>query len=190
METPERNFSRRAIVEVEEVDGIQRSWKRVGDGTLTRIDFKDIKCEQLSINFPETRNPRFRIVIENRDSPPLDISGIAATGNIYEIIFLASSEQSLRLAYGDADANPAEYDTAALRELLQAGYVPQTAEMGSQELHIPPDGKGAFRWPALLSNRMFVLAMIAMLVIVLGLGLYRAGRRVDAVHPDPPPNAP
>jgi hypothetical protein len=190
IETPERNFSRRAIVEVEEVDGIQRSWKRVGEGTLTRIDFKDLNREQLSINFRESRNRRFRIVIENRDSPPLAITGITASGNVYELIFLTSSEQSLRLVYGDAEADPAEYDTAALRELLQSGYVPRTAEMGSQEPHIAPDGKGAFRWPALLSNRMFVLTMIALLVIVLGLGLYRAAGRVDDAHPDPPPNSP
>lgn len=190
IETPERNFSRRAIVEFEEVDGIQRSWKRVGEGTLTRIDFKDLKREQLSINFRETRNRRLRIVIENRDSPPLAITGITATGNLHEIIFLASSEQSLRLVYGDAEAKPAEYDTAALRELLQAGYVPRTAEMGSPEPHTALDGTGETRWPAILSNRMFVLAMIAILVIVLGLGLYRAARRVDAAHPEPPPKSP
>jgi hypothetical protein len=178
IETPERNFSRLAIVEVEEVDGIRRNWRPISDVTLARIDFKDLEREQLSINFPESRHKQYRVVVENRDSPPLDITGITAQGNVYKVVFLATPEQSFHLVYGDADAKPAEHDTQTLRELLQAGYVPRSAELGEQQTR-DSGGAEALNWPAILNNRMVLLAIIVVLVIVLGIALYRASRHLE-----------
>ena len=177
IETPERNFSRRAVVEVEDVTGVQRRWRRIGEAALTRLDFKEFEREELSIHFPETRSRRYRIVIENRDSPPLDITGVATQGNVYEVVFLANPEKSFQLAYGNADAGPAEHDTRALRELIQAGYVPQPAKLGEQQARDPD--KGGFNWPAVWNNRAAMVAVIALLVLILGIVLYRTSRRLD-----------
>ena len=58
IETPERNFSRRAVVEVEDVDGIRRNWRPIAEAPLTRIDFKSFSRKQLSLHFPESRERR------------------------------------------------------------------------------------------------------------------------------------
>lgn len=190
IETPERNFSRRARVEVEETDGLQRRWRTVGEATLTRIDFKDLNREQLSIPLRETRARKFRIVVENRDSPPLEITDITAEGNVYEAIFLATPDHEYRLVYGDADSKPAQYDTQVLEELLQAGYGPRSAELGEPQPHATAEGPTRFEWSEVLNNRMVLFAIICVLVLVLGISLYRASRRLDEPTSEPPNEAP
>jgi len=188
METSERNFSRRAIVEVEEVDGVQRKWRTLAEATLTRIDFKDLQREQLSISFPEIRKRTYRILIENRDSPPLNITGIRAQGNVYEAIFLARPERSYHLVYGDSDRKPARHNTQVLEELLEKNYTPRSAELGEQQPHATSEETDDFEWLAILNNRMLLLALIGVLVLVLGASLYRASRRLDDTPPTPPPD--
>ncbi|HXT57674.1 MAG TPA: hypothetical protein VN699_03525, partial [Pirellulales bacterium] len=39
LETPDRNFSRHAAVEAEEARGVNKTWRRIGEGTVSRIDF-------------------------------------------------------------------------------------------------------------------------------------------------------
>ncbi len=182
IETPEQNFSRHAIVEVEDVDGVRRSWRAIGEATLTRIDFQGFAREHLSIRFPEERERKFRIVLENRDNPPLNITGVIARGNIYEVDFLAKPGRSYRLDYGDADAEAAETDQQVLEKLLEADFVPRPAKLGEQQPR--KSEPEAFRWSAILNNRVILGAMIFVLVIVLGIGLYGASRRLDHTPPE------
>lgn len=186
IETDQRNFSRRASVQVEHIEGVQRTWQSLGEATLTRIDFQDLQREQLSIGFPETRRGRFRIVIENRDSPPLDVTGIAAEGNVQELVFLAAPGETYRVIYGHAGAEPADYDTAAVDELLRSGYAPTPAELGDQQVHADADGPVARNWPALLNDPALLVGVITVLVILLALGLYQAARRVEETSSAPP----
>lgn len=174
LQTPERNFSRRAAVEVEQQRGVQTSWRTIGQATLTRIDFKGLKQEQLAIGFPESRQETYRLVIDDRDSPPLEVSGIKADGNVYEVLFLASRDTSYQLVYGSDDAESPQYDTAAIARVLGEGFQPTQAELG-------PVGTGTgrpavFRWSDLVNNRPLLFGAIALLVIVLAWGLYHAAK--------------
>lgn len=177
LQTPARNFSRRAAVEIEQKRGVQTSWRQIGQGTLSRIDFKDLNEEQLAIDFSETRQDAYRLVIDDRDSPPLKVSDVKARGNVYELVFLAAPGSSYRLMYGSADAELPQYDTVAIRQVLSKGFQPAQAKLG-------PQGPGilepsVFQWSKLLNNRFFLFSAIALLVIVLGWGLYNATKRFD-----------
>lgn len=177
LQTPARNFSRRAAVEVEEKRGVQTSWRTIGANTLSRIDFKGLKQEQLAIEFSESRRDAYRVAIDNRDSSPLEVTGIKAKGNEYEIVFLASPDTQYRLAYGSTDAAPPQYDTAAISQVLGEGFRPTLAELGPLT---PAQGQAAaFRWSDILNNRPLLFGAIVLLVIVLGWGLYHAMKRVD-----------
>ena len=177
LETSARNFSRRAAVEVEEKRGVQTSWRTIGANTLSRIDFKGLKQEQLAIEFPESRRDAYRMAIENRDSPPLDVTGITAQGNEYEIVFLASPDTRYQLVYGSADAEPPRYDTAAITQVLSEGFRPAQAELGPL---VPGMSQPAtLRLSDLLNNRPLLFGAIALLVIALAWGLYHAMKRVD-----------
>jgi hypothetical protein len=177
LETPDRNFSRHAAVEVEKVRGVKKTWEKIGEGTLSRIDFRNLKREKLSISFPESRQSQYRIIIDDRDSPPLEITGIQAEGNVYEVVYLAVPDRHYQLVYGSADAEPASYDTAALQELLNESFRPAQAELGTQ---IPRQGgPPAFKWSKLLNSPLLLGAVIMLLVIAFGWGLYRAIQRME-----------
>ena len=101
-------------------------------------------------------------------------------------MFLAKPGRSYHFEYGNADAKPAETDRQVLKKLLEADFVPREAKLGEQQ----PGGAAeteAFRWSVLLNNRWFLGITILVLVIVLGIGLYGASRRLDHTPPDPPP---
>ena len=188
LETPDRNFSRHAVVEVEKVQGVKKTWQKVGEGTLSRVDFKNLKREELAISFPESRQTQYRIVVDNRDSPPLAVSGIKAEGTIYEAVYLAapdkhdSPDRHDRIVYGAIDAERATYDTAAIQELLGKGFRPSRAELG-------PEGPSAvgpapFKWSKLLNNPLLLGGAVTVLVILLGWGLYGAVKRMDKLPGD------
>ena len=179
LETPDRNFSRHAAVEVEKMQGVKRTWEKIGEGTLSRVDFKNLKREKLSISFPESRHTQYRIVIDDRDSPPLKVAGIKAEGNVYEVVYLAIPDGHYQLLYGSADAEPATYDTAALQELLRERFRPAQAELGTQIPRQSGDGPPAFKWSKLVNNPLLLGGVITLLVIVLGWGLFRAIKRMD-----------
>lgn len=177
LETPDRNFSRHAVVEVEVVQGVTKNWKKIGEGTLSRVDFKNLKRDELAIAFPESRPAHFRIIIENRDSPPLVVSGIKAEGNVYELLYLAAPDRHDQLVYGSEEAERATYDTAAIEELLRNGFQPSPAELGPEAATaVRP---APFRWSKLLNNPFLVGGVVAVLVMALGWALYGAARRMD-----------
>lgn len=179
LETSDRNFSRHADVEVERVEGVQRSWRKIGEATLSRVDFRNLKREELSITFPESRHALHRIVIENRDSPPLKVSGVVAERNVYEVVYLAGPDRRDHLVFGDPDAERAAYDTAAIEELLRSGVQPTEAELGTVGSGV---GKpSAVKWSKLIGNPLVLGGIVVVLVIVLGWGLYRATQRIDTL---------
>jgi hypothetical protein len=162
---------------------VQRSWRKIGEATLSRVNFHNLKREDLSIAFPESRHAHYRIVIENRDSPPLAVSGIMAEGNVYEILYLAGPDRHDRLLYGSDDGERASYDTAAIEELLRSGIQPTEAELG-------PEGAGTgrpvgVRWSKLFTNPVVLGGTVTVLVIALGWGLFRAVQRMDTMSGGP-----
>jgi len=189
LESPSKNFSRSCVIEAQVREGTQTSWKEIGSATLSRIDFKHLKREQLTISFPETRSGQYRLVIDNRDSPPLAVAGIAAEGNVYEVIYLTSANQSLRLAYGDPDALSPSYDTAAIQTLLAENIRPEIVTLGAEQpsIGIKPAG---WKLSHLVNDPRMLTTVIGVLVILLGLGLYSTVKRLDADSPPPPPGSP
>lgn len=182
--TSDKNFIRRAVVEVEKVKGVKRTWRKIGEGAVSRIDFKNLKRENLSISFRESRQAQYRIVIDNRDNAPLEITGIEAEGNRYELVFLAAPDTGYQLFYGAADAESATYDTAAIQELLRRGFQPLQVELGVQQPSEGASRPAAFRWTQLLNNSWLLGSVITLLVIVLGWGLYHAVKRMDKLQSD------
>src|SRR5205807_6967045 len=168
---------RHAVIEEQQIRGVRKSWRRIAEGTLSRVDFRTLNREELALKFSESRQPQFRMVIDNRDSPPLEVAGIKAEGDVYELDFLAGPGRRYQLIYGSVDADAATYDTAAIEELLRKGFQPARAELGPQQ---PAPGAGrpsAFKLSKILNNPLLLGGVIALLVIVLGWGLYSAVRR-------------
>jgi hypothetical protein len=180
LETSDRNFSRTARVEALRQRGQNSTWETLGSATVSRLDFRELKRESLDIAIPETRETNLRFVVENGDNAPLNISRIATRGPAYEVVFMGDPKASYRLAYGNATIEPPSYDTAAIAASLAANYKPLPAELGKQSVlsaEAPSVGEPVLA--RLLNSPIFLTLAIALLALALGIGLYRASRRLD-----------
>lgn len=187
LETPSRNFSRRVIVQVEYVDGVRQEWRALAEATLLRIDFRNLSREELVVTFPQTRADRYRLVIENRDSPPLEVTGIAAEGTVYEAVFFAEPEREYRLAYGDELALAPHYDVAAIEALLLQGVEPQPAALAAEQ-PLSAAGPRATTFRDLLNSKPLLIGLVIVLVLSLGWGLYHAVQRMETLPKNEPPS--
>lgn len=185
--TPDRNFSRTVRLEVQgraSPPSAKAEWRDVIGSTMTRIDFRGLRRENVSITVPESRQDHYRIVIENRDSAPLDVTDVMARGAVYDVIFLARPGEQYRLAYGNESLAAPNYDTAALAASLSAGFKPLAATLGEQSslANVPLAAEPALM--RLLNDPKVLGGVFALLVAMLAVGLYRATRRLDSLPPD------
>lgn len=181
LEIPDANFSREATVQVPVTKGVTTNWVEVGRATVSAIRFRGFQREHLKIEFPEQRHQQYRIVISNQDNPPLEITGVKPEGNVYRALFFAAEGAQYQVRYGSELAEEPSYDTAAISVARDQGYQPAAATVGPEEVN-PAFGEGpGFQFATLLDNPYFLGGVIALMVIVLALLLYRAGRHVEQI---------
>lgn len=184
LESTSRNFSRRAVVQVADTNGLKVSWRTVGESRISRFEFRDLQEEHLEIAFPEQRKESWRILINNQDSPPLEIDAIRAEGHLYQLVFLAAAGQKYSLHYGrqgNDDTDTPQYDVAAIRAVLEKGAVPVSATVGAATAvsteHDVDVGQ--------VINNPFVLGIvITLMVAVLAWALFHAGKRIEELPPE------
>jgi hypothetical protein len=176
LETSSRNFNRRGKVYVPVETNAAANWVEVGSGALSLIQFRAFRHAKLHIDFPEERQDRYQIEIENGDNPPLEITSVEAEGPAYRLIFLTSPGRTYRVEYGSDSAQSPRYDTADVLASLSHGYQPIAVKLGPQTA-IP--GYRARRGPpGILNNRVFFALAIIVMVLALGWALLRAGQRI------------
>jgi len=179
--TPDVNFSRRVSVLVPVARGVATDWVPVGGGTINVIRFRGFGRQSLPVTFPRQRQKRYRVVIANRDDPPLAITGVSAEGSIDQAVFFAAKGANYRLAYGCESAAAPDYDTSALAETLASGYQPVAAALGRQ-MDNPQFGGDSRPWlRRALGSPLVLGGTIAVMVVVLTLILFRAGRRIEGL---------
>lgn len=185
--TSSRNFSRQAAVQVP-TGGRIPDWRDIGSGKLTLIDFQGFERKNLRIDFPESRHREYRLVIENQDNSPLEVTGIEPRGAVHELVFVAKPNSPYALFYGNSQVAPPNLDTAVIRELLSQGFDPQQASLAEQAqvIGVPPPAP----WWDLLSNPALLFTVACVLVVLLGFGLYQATKRVDQLTGDPSEHSP
>jgi hypothetical protein len=177
VKTDDKNFSRSVTIEsVFENAGELRKTETLG--TLTRFAVGSLQRDELTLKIPEARATRYRLVIENGDNPPLAIRGVELSGPRYELIFLATDGEKYRLEYGSPDAEPGRFDTAALAAVLREGppKVAGALAEARENLSAP-----LARWRPWNDPNVLVSAIV-LLTLLLGWGLWRAGRRLDVAE--------
>ncbi len=168
------NFTRRVRVEVPSGSSSD-TWQAIANATISRIAFRNLLDEALGIHFPERRSPRFRLIIENHDSPPLEIRGVEAQGPLWQAVYIARAGQEAHLYYGATPSQPPRYDTAPIRRVIDGGYTPLTLGLGEPTAN-PHYRKPGFALTNLVGSRAFFLASVAIMVAVLAIALVRAAR--------------
>ena len=182
--TSSRNFSRHATVQVAtEVDD-DIEWLDVGSSTISQFQLRNLQEEHLTISLPETRDDRLRLVIKNGDSPELAIDAVEAVGHQYEVVFLGAPDMHCRLMYGSQSASAPSHDTVALQTALAENMSPIAGALGTQ---LELQDSGVVKAPdlkTLLNNPILLGAIVGVLVILLGWGLYQASRRIEGMPPE------
>jgi hypothetical protein len=174
--TASRNFSRSATVLIPVQQGMRTDWVEVGRGTLSLIQFRAFRRAELRVDFPEQRQERYQLVIENADNPPLEITGVEAEGTGYRLVFLRTEGRTYRVEYGSDTAERPKYDTAAVLGSLQKGFQPVTVKLGPQ---VANPGYKTVRGPRnILNSTVFLALAIVVMVLVLAWALFRAGQRI------------
>lgn len=183
IETASRNFSRAVRVGPPEDAGRGRpDGGMIGAGMITRIDVAGVRTEQMTIPVRASRLPIVELVIDDGDSPPIDVTGITTRGPARDLLFLAEPGATYRLAYGGDLAAP-RYDTAAIRAASGAGVATLPAALGPESVGALPAARPAPVW--LLADGRFQFGVILVLVVILAAALFRAARRIDASPPSP-----
>ncbi len=180
IQTQSTNFSRTVLVEIPKLRAGVQDWEQIGTGAVRQFSIRDLEEEELEVRFPESRSDKFRVIIENRDSPPLEISSVIARGPVHEAVFLASPERDYSLVY-EADVEAPDYDLAAINRLLHDGAEPIAAELSDQEERT--DAEPAAFDPKAILNNAYVLGSIAVVLIaLLGWALFSASKRIQDVE--------
>ena len=177
--TDSRNFSRPAVVEIPVVHGVQTNWVQTGQATISLTDFADVHREELTITFPEQRQENYRITIANQDNPPISITAVKAQGNTYHAKFLASKDRKYQVYYGSETAKAPRYDTATVFASMREGYQPVDVQLADQVANPAFDRDADFAFGRFLENKLVFGGVIAVMVVVLGWILFRAGRKVS-----------
>jgi len=174
--TSSRNFSRHAKVLIPVQRGVRTDWVEVGRGTLVNIQFRAFRRAELRVDFPEQRQERYQLVIENADNPPLEITGVEAEGTGYWLVFLGSDGRTYRVEYGSDTADSPQYDTAAVLASLHRGFQPVPVTLGPKIAN--PGSKTERGLRDIVNSAVFLTVAIVVMVLVLAWALFRAGRRI------------
>jgi hypothetical protein len=174
-----RNFSRQATVQVETFSGAESSWSTIAEATISHFQLRDFQDEHMTIGLPETRAGKFRLVLENRDNPALTMDSVEIAGHQHEVVFVGTPGKSVRLEYGSESTQKPELDTVALKTALAKDITPIAATLGIQTVNLASAAPQPLDAKRLLNNPLIVGAVIGVLVIVLGWGLFQASRKID-----------
>lgn len=112
--TSSRNFQRQVRVQRPAGGG----WSDLGRGSVSLFQIDGFRRESLDLDIAETRADRLRLLIEDGDSPPLDVVGVDGEAVDRRVAFVATAGRSYRLEYGSGALPAPRYDADAVLAAL------------------------------------------------------------------------
>lgn len=176
------NFSRTCTLEAKDAVDAAAPWTAVLSCRLTRVRAGHFQMENTCLTpGGPCRFRVYRLTIRNQDSPPLRVKGVAAKGEVRELVFFADPSQAYRLLYGGDDIPAPQYDIGDV--LANAETAAMDAYLaGDQKAN--PDYRPGERKRFKLDGRKLMAGAIVLMVAVLGWIIIAAARRLG---PSPEP---
>ena len=177
------NFSRSLTVEATDGPGAAgepETWRHIAGTTVSRIDTGAYRQDAATV--PLGRPCRFRrcrLTIANLDSPPLDIGGVEARGEVHEALFFCSSARAYRAFHGARDMPAPRYDIGAVLTRAETAET-DTYRLGEER---PNPAHRPAPAPAFSGGRKLLVAAVALMVITLGALIARSLRKLDTLPP-------
>ncbi|HHX97449.1 MAG: DUF3999 family protein [Kiritimatiellia bacterium] len=167
LETADRNFQRTARIQVPALINGRPAWRTIADAKPAMLDLPGCTTNRLTMDFPEQRAPRLRLLIDNADNPPLAITALRPHGPTYRLIWLAHPEEPYRLAYGNPALPAPAYDLYPIRTALDQDIQPTLWTLAPAPETTPPRGGilQLFTRPAIF-GALLGLATLALLLLL------------------------
>lgn len=175
-----RNVTLYAVNTGNSQDHLAEKEQRLTESSITKISLPKSSQTNLTIPFPPIRNSRYRLVIENGDSPPLKDISLKASGESYEILFLTAPNQKYSLTYGNLLLNAPNYDLLAIRTALDSKIPAISGRLGAATPIRLVDPRPT--WERLFENRLVLGALFTLLLGILAWTLYQASKRLASIE--------
>ncbi|MFM7117113.1 MAG: hypothetical protein ACKO0N_10795 [Planctomycetota bacterium] len=181
LQTADDNFSRAVVIEAREPisENGNKTFREVAKGTISKVHLPGAELDRMELSLPETSSSSYRLIIFNLDSQPVKISSVTATGNNYQLFFLAQPGESYRVEYGGGEVEKPSFDTVAISTALQKRLESLPAKLGeATKVETAATPK-----PRSWTMPIWVFWLVAAcLVALIGSGLYSAAKRVDGLE--------
>ena len=181
LRTSSVNFHRTASVEG---SNDRQTWMPLsGDVDLYSYRTAKFVGDSLDIAYGEATSRYLRLVIQNRDDPPLTVEGIDVSGIARRVLFKGQPGAVYALYYGNSEAGAPAYDLERLLPYLDTEN-PIAATLGPQQDN--PQFAGP-QTPASEGYPWLIPAGVAVAAVVLAAILFGIFRQVRKVLPPPDP---
>jgi hypothetical protein len=180
LEGSARNFSRQVRIEIPVTEQGRDHWRGVSSARIFNAELPGYARDSRTVDFPEQRVSRLRLVIANGDNPPLADVRLRAFGPAYHALLLAEPGRSYRLLYGAKDMPVPSYDLEAVLAPARLGLRPVEWRLGAVQAnggYTPGWGD----WKRWLDSRGFLTAVIVLAAAGLLALLARTLRHVGEV---------
>ncbi len=181
LQTSGINFSRPVTIEGKSEVG-DGNFKMLHHGTYSHISVGDVKHDRRTLHLPSpSRCAAWRITINNRDNPSLEITGISLEEECVEAVFVNTPASSYRAFYGGKQATLPRYDVAAI--LNAVGRTPVAEFRLGDELQ-NPQYKRTRGGRLHIGGQAILTIAILLMVGALGWGVAVAAKKVDLTNID------
>tara|TARA_R110000850_G_scaffold16207_5_gene50766 strand:- start:1487 stop:2878 length:1392 start_codon:yes stop_codon:yes gene_type:complete len=175
----DRNFRREVRVEVPRTD-VPDEWRVIESSVVYRYEIGEVREECLSFRMEEYRSDRYRLVISNKDSPPIRVKGVEGRGSIYNMIFISEPGDRFQAFYGSGKntVKKPSYDVAAIIRARGAGVGQEVFPFG-EPMANEAYKKAEVSVRSLFERKWVLWLAIALVVAVLIWALYGTVKRVE-----------
>jgi hypothetical protein len=165
----ETNFKRKVLILWSNVDE-DEEYREAGAGFIYNITMPDYSGEDTVVSYPEVRSRYLKIIIEDKDDPPLHISNIDVLGILKKITFRAESNERYCLYFGNPKAKDPSYDIEELFYYLDPeSLVPwHLEEVTENPNYIPPKDETPFteKYPWIIWGAIILMILVLGTIIL------------------------
>lgn len=173
--TPAINFSRPIRIEGRggpEGGGFDTRFR----GVYSHISVGDVERDQRRLHLTRlSRCSEWRVIIDNKDSPALDISGVWMEEKVHEAVFLGTRGANYRVVYGGADTARPRYDVATI--VSTVGRSPVASYRLGEVLE--NSAYRQMRWRLNIGGKTVLSIAILLMVLALGWGIAVVAKKIE-----------
>jgi hypothetical protein len=145
-------------------------WNFLGQEYIFRYHTPRFSGEKLTVQFPETNDRYLKIVIQNKDDAPLEITGAQTFATYREVVFQTEPGSQYRVYYGNKKAKLPEYDFETYFQYLDTASAVTAAlspQKNNEQYVAPtePQKPVSERYPHLLSAALVLAGLVLLLLV-------------------------